>query len=345
VIVSTDALVSFARDVLVAAGASPDDAQEVAGHLVRAEASGRESHGVRTLGEHAEALRSGLYDTSAEVERVADHGAVVVLDGHLGLGQVTARAALDLAAERAREHGIACVLARRAGNIGRLGDYTEALAEQGLASLLLVAGQHAPIAPWGGADGRLPNNSLSLGFPGDPDAVVIDVALGAAAVRKVRLAQARAESIPEGWLVDASGAPTTKPEALDRGGRLLPMGGHKGYGLAVLVDLLAGVLSGSGGAGSDTRPPGNVFTLIAIEVERLVSRDEAFAQLAAFREYVTSSPALPGFAAVLLPGERSAAARRRAEAEGGELDEPTWVALQELAVAASVPLPPGLPLH
>jgi L-lactate dehydrogenase len=337
VFVSWSALETFASDVLDAAGARREDAEQVAAHLVRADASGYASHGVRLLPHYADEVRGGRIDRAATIERVHDDGAVVVLDGHGGFGQVTGRAAVALAAERARTHGIACVLGRYAGDLGRLGDYTEALVELSFASLLLVTGHGSggPIAPWGGQESRFANDALSLGFP---DAVVLDMALGAAAARKIQLALERGEPIPEGWATDAQGASTTDPEeVMDRRGRILPAGGHKGYALIVLVELLVGVLSGAGLPRAGWKGEyGNAFLLIAIDAEQLVPQEEILAQVRAFHEYVTSSPPLPGLAAVSLPGERSASARRRAEVEGIDLDEPTWRALEELAAAMSL---------
>ena len=247
-IVPFESLVAFAREVLVTAGASREDAQEVARHLVRADASGRPSHGIRVLGEYVGTIKDGIVDPHARIEHVVDLGGVVVLDGRYGFGQATGRAALELAASRAAEHGVGCVLARRAGDIGRVGDYTERLADRSLASIMLVGG-HAyggRIAPWGGAEGRFPNDVISLGFPGGADPFVVDMALGAAALRRIRMAHERGEPIPDEWVITADGSPTTSPVDIDRGGRLLPAAGHKGYGLIVLVELLAGLLSGAG---------------------------------------------------------------------------------------------------
>lgn len=342
-IVPFESLVAFAREVLVSAGASREDAQEVALHLVRADASGRPSHGIRVLGEYVGTIKDGTVDTHARIEHVVDLGGVVVLDGGYGFGQATGRAALELAASRAAEHGVGCVLARRAGDVGRVGDYTERLADRSLASIMLVAG-HAyggRIAPWGGAEGRFPNDVISLGFPGGADPFVVDMALGAAALRRIRMAHERGESIPDEWVITADGSPTTSPVDIDRGGRLLPAAGHKGYGLIVLVELLAGLLSGAGLPAGEYGEHGNSFLLIAIDAGRLVPHDEAAAQLAAFRDYVKSSPTLPGFATVSLPGEQSSAGRRRAEAEGVELHESTWAGLRALAAETSVPLPGG----
>jgi LDH2 family malate/lactate/ureidoglycolate dehydrogenase len=177
---------------------------------------------------------------------------MVGLDGGRGVGQQCANRGVELAIERAGEYGLACVVGADAGHIGRPGHYTSRIARAGFASILSMNPVHGQdVAPYGGAEGRLSNNPISIGAPASGTAVVADMALTNAAFVKVLPALDREQSAtPEGWLLDASGASTTDLRATEPGGTLVPLGGpvaaHKGCGLIVLFDILAGALSGGG---------------------------------------------------------------------------------------------------
>lgn len=221
----------------------------------------------------------GRIDPAARPAVVHDAGAILALDGRHGWGQAIAGEAVELAAARARVHGIGCVLARDTGHVGRLGAYTTALADAGLASLMLVSSQGGDLqmAPHGGREKRLTNNPISFGAPGGAGpAVAVDVALSVLAGGKVVLAGQRGERLPEGAIVDVDGDPSTDPrdffaDGRIAGGMLLPVGGHKGSGLIVLAELLAGLLSGGGTVRADApERSSNAFLLLAIDIEPLV---------------------------------------------------------------------------
>ena len=207
--------------------------------------------------------------------------------------------AVDVALEKASALGLAAVTVRNAGHIGRLGSYVDRLARRDLAALLLVNAVGIPafrMAPWGGTEARLATDPLAIGVPrstGDP--VVLDMTTTVVAEGKVRVQSNRGEPVPEGWLIDAEGRPTTDPEVLyeEPRGSILPLGGraggHKGYGLNVALELLAGALSGTGCIGGG-QPIGNGVLLLALEVERFLPLDEFHREAERFFAHVKSSP-------------------------------------------------------
>jgi uncharacterized oxidoreductase len=326
-----DELRAYARDLLLGVGSPEAVAARVAEGLVSANLAGHDSHGVQLVPYYAELVASGQIRLDVETEVVVDRGAVVVLDGKYGFGHVVGMEAVALATERAREHGVACVLGRNANHLARLGEYTWALAEAGLASILLVncQGGEQLVPPFGGAEPRLTNNPVSFCAPAGTHPALVDMALSVAAEAKVWLAAARGVAIPEGWIVDGDGNPTTDPTDLGRGGMLLPVGAHKGYALIVLVDILAGILSGGGACRAD--PPevfSNAFLLVAVDVEPLRPRAEYDREVEALRSHVKTAPSA---GPILFPGEFELESATRREREGIPIEPRTWEALAELA--------------
>ena len=253
VTIPADALRAYAHEILIQLGARPAAAGEVADHLLAADLAGVWSHGVGLLPWYDELIGTGQVHPQAEFEVLEDRGAAVSIDGHFGLGQVCANAAVRMLIDRARQHGLACATGKNAGHIGRLGHYTTELARHGLIGMVVINYQGADqdVAPFGGREGRLSNDPLSLGAPAATTPVIADMALSTAAMVKILHALDHGEDrVPDGWLLDSGGAETTDPTALQRGGTLLPLGGrtsgHKGFGLLVLADIMAGALSGGG---------------------------------------------------------------------------------------------------
>lgn len=336
IVVAAEPLRAHARAVLSALGAPHEHAASVADSLVASNLAGHDSHGIVLLPLYARFVRAGRIRPAARPELALDRGAVATLDGRHGFGQVAGRAAAGLAVERAREHGVACVLGRNAGHLGRLGEYTAAVARAGLAAILLcnLQGGAQRLAPFGGRDRRLSNNPVSLAAPGGADPLVVDIALSVAAAGRVRLAKARGERVPAGWLLDSEGRPSTDPGDLDADGLLVPLGGldaaHKGYGLIVLVDVLAGLLSGGGVCRPDAGDSANAFLLVAIDPGPLAAPERYRSGLETLASYLKSARRLPGVDEILLPGEPEARTARRRAREGIPLEPATWRALAGL---------------
>ncbi len=332
----------FVEQVLVAAGAPDHDAALVAAHLVESNLKGHDSHGVNRVAQYVTAMRDGSLVPGAPLVTEREGDTTAALDGGWGFGQVIARRAMQLAIQSARASGVGVVTGRRVTHIGRLGAYAEQAVEAGVIGIVMASGSPL-VAPHGGAAPRLSTNPLAIGIPTSERSApfILDMATSAVAAGTVRLAEGLGARIPETWLLDSSGVPTTDPAAL-AGGSLRPLGGaegYKGFGLALAVEALAGLLGGNEPPGPDTPPDQGLFVL-AIDPERFVGRAAFQASMTALIEWVTQPPFQPGFGEVLVPGDRS---RRYAEerALAIPVDEATWTKLSAVAVSLGV-APPAL---
>ncbi|WP_147061719.1 Ldh family oxidoreductase [Knoellia locipacati] len=337
-------LATFMADVARAHGVPSHDADLLADTLLVAELWGHPSHGAIRLPWYLTRIRSGAMRAVTEVETVRDTGSVVVLDGHDGLGQVVTQRAVELGVDRAREHGISAVAVRRSGHFGTAAYFTRYAAERGFIALLATNASPA-MAPWGGRTKLVGTNPWSIAAPGpDGDVLVMDMANTAVARGKVYVAADRGEAIPQGWGAAADGTPTTDPrEAIE--GLILPVGGAKGYVMAFMFDVLAGVLTGSA-FGADVVGPyrpegasGAGHLLITLDVAAFAEREEYDVRVAALAEQVHSSEPASWSDGVLTPGELEDRNRRRAEADGIRLSDATWSELTTLADATGVALP------
>ncbi|MCC6238445.1 MAG: Ldh family oxidoreductase, partial [Dehalococcoidia bacterium] len=210
--VSPPELLDFVERVLVAGGASDADAPIVAAHLVEANLTGHDSHGVVRAAEYLQSMRTGIIEAGAPFAVEQDGEATALIDGGWNFGQVTARRAMRLALEKARTTGVGVVAGRRVAHVGRLGAYVEQAVDAGMIGLVMSSGSPL-VAAHGGVAPRLSTNPLAIGVPtADRDApFVLDMATSAVAAGTVRLARGLEANLPEGWLLDLSGAPTTDP--------------------------------------------------------------------------------------------------------------------------------------
>ena len=330
---STDNLSHITTDILVGAGTSPQNARLVATLLVEANVTGHDSHGVIRVPQYLDSVENEDIVPNAEVEVVAESPMTATVDGHWGFGQVTMTRAVETGLLKARQHGLAAVTVRNANHIGRLGSYVDDIARQGMIGFLFVNSVGIPafrMAPWGGTEPRLSTDPLAVGIPrstGEP--IVIDMTTSVVAEGKVRVKRNRDEPTPDGWLLDTAGKPTNDPHKLyaDPPGSILPLGGavagHKGYGLNVAIELLAGVLSGTGCIGKDGRQSNGVL-LIILDVAQFLPLEEFYRESEVFIAHVKSSPPAAGFEAVLLPGEVEAKVKIQREHNGIFIEDGTW---------------------
>jgi hydroxycarboxylate dehydrogenase B len=311
----------------------------VAELLVRADLVGHDSHGAIRIPQYAQAIRSALVKPGVPPEIVKEAPATALIDGHWGLGQVVARYAMGLAIRKARDTKISSVCAYNLYHVGRLADYTRTAAEQDFAAIMVVNGGGAsPIAaPFGGTAGRLSTNPISIAFPtGGPVPFLLDMATSVVAEGKVRVKRNRGERTPDGWLLDNRGRPTTDPNALyqEPRGAILPLGGsvgHKGFGLAMVVEILGGILARAGYA----RPGANRFSngtfIVVIDISAFVDPGQFRTEIDDLLAYVKSAPTAPGVEAILYPGEPEAMEQQRRERDGVPLDDGTWQQITTLA--------------
>ena len=345
-IVDCDRLAAFSAAVLRAVGVPGADAELVADSLVRADLWGHGSHGVMRLGWYVERIRAGAMAPVTEPEWVVDSGAVAVLDGRDGLGQVLAERAAREAIRRAREHGIGAVGVRKSNHFGTAAYFTRMAPPQGCVALLTTNASPA-MAPWGGRHKAVGTNPWSIAAPaGRHGIVVMDIANTAVARGKVYLARQRGVPIPEGWAVGPDGAPTTDPgDAM--AGAILPMAGHKGYAIALMMDVLSGVLTGSGfGSGvvgpyEADRRSGAGHLFVALHVEAFLPRAEFDARMEELIAEVTSGPRAEGVEEILYPGGPEARNEQRQRRDGLELAQRTLQDLERLARETGTPLTLG----
>jgi L-2-hydroxycarboxylate dehydrogenase (NAD+) len=242
------ALTDLVGRLLAAAGATPDEAALVAEHVVDAEARENRSQGLIRIPPYVSWARSGKIKSGAPLTIERDSGSVLVVDGHHGWGHVTALRAMERCVERARQTGACFAVVRGANHLGRLGYFVERAAAQGFIGIISGSGNPSGswVAPWGGIEPLFGTNPIAIGFPRhDGPPVIVDVSTTQGARGNVLLAQKTGQSLPEGWAFDAEGHPTRDPaKALPPRGTLAPLGGHKGYTLAIAVEILCGVLAG-----------------------------------------------------------------------------------------------------
>lgn len=340
--IDPDRLTGFGAAVLAALGVPEADAHLVAASLTAADLQGHPSHGMLRLGWYAARLKSGAMKARTEPETVADLGAVAVVDGHDGIGQVLADHACRQAVERAGRHGVGVVAVRDSGHFGTAAYWTRRIADAGCVGILTTNGSPA-MAPWGGRDKTVGANPWSIAVPGgEHGPVVLDIANTLVARGKIYAARERGQAIPEDWATDATGAPTTDPTAAIAG-TLLPMAGHKGYAIAFMMDVLSGVLTGSsygtGVAGPyvpDARS-GCGHLVLAIRVDALIDRGKYEQRMADLIAATKGVALAPGAAEVVVPGEIEARNEARGRREGVVLPAKTIDDLRTLAADCGVP--------
>lgn len=318
--------------ILAAAGTSPENARLVAGLLADANGTGHDSHGLIRVPQYLDSVDKGDIIPDAEVEILQENMLTPIVDGHWGFGQVTMHTALELGIDKASKHGLAAVAVRNANHIGRLGSYVDRIARQGMVGLMFVNAVGTPafrMAPWGGTEPRLVTDPLAFGIPSSGEPIVMDMTTTVVAEGKVRVKRNRGEQTPDGWLLDSDGNPTNDPNDLygDPPGSILPLGGatagHKGYGLNIAIELLAGVLSGTGTIGTSKRPANGVL-LIILDITQFMPLDEFYQQADTFIAHVKSSPPAAGFDEILLPGEIEQKVKEQRTVEGIFVEDETW---------------------
>ena len=337
---SADTLTAATRAIFRAAGTPDDIADLVARSLVDSNLAGHDSHGVIRIPTYVDQIAKGelVPDARPRVER--EGPAIVAVDGAWGFGQYAAHFCMGLAARKARMGEVALVTLTRANHIGRLGEWAEQAAGEGVVGMIAVSWGNGPFAatPFGGAGKVLSTNPIAFGIPiegGTP--FVLDYATTAVAEGKLRVARAKQASVPDGWIVDAQGRPTNDPEAFYAGWMLLPFGGHKGYALAMVVELLSIALTGADVA-TDERGRVNGGVFLAIDPAAVRPLDDFRRAAGRINARVTGVPPAPGSDGVLIPGQPEARNREARRREGIPVAESTWEAIQAAArsVGASI---------
>src|SRR6202022_935122 len=311
-------LLALANKIVAAGGSSPAEASIVAHHLVEANLRGHDSHGVGMLVAYVRDFEAGTLKANQKPEVVSDTGTISVWDAHAGYGQVVARQAVEWAIEAARKHGVAVNGLRNAHHIGRVGTYGEVAARAGMVALhfVNVASGPPPVAPFRGREGRFLTNPVCIAIPGTAtnEPILLDFATSRVALGKVRVAHNAGKPMLDGALLDHAGQPTTNPAVMytEPRGVVLPFGEHKGAGLALVCELLAGAIVGSASVSTSTPPERGIINgmlSIVIDPGRLSTRDSMLAEIDEMISWVKSAKPAALDLQVLGAGDREGAAR------------------------------------
>ncbi|MQA08855.1 MAG: hypothetical protein GEU98_09980 [Pseudonocardiaceae bacterium] len=329
--VSADDLRGLATKILRSVGTSQADATVVANSLVRANLLGHDSHGVRRLTGYVEEARAGRIDPTAGPKAETTRPGTVVVHGRRAFGQVAAEHAVRELRQVVAAQGSGVAAIRECNHVGRLGEYVGTLAEHDLVALAF--GNADPtVAPYGGRERRLGTNPLAWAVPrgtGSPP-VVMDWATSGVAEGKLAVARGRGEQVASGLLLDADGRVSTEPADFYGGGALLPFGGHKGYGLSVLIEVVGGLLSATGIGSLPGYTGGFGTVLVAFDIRAFTSAEDFREQTELFcRELAHTGPA-EGHREVLVPGELEERVRLERGRNGIPISEDTWHELHAL---------------
>jgi uncharacterized oxidoreductase len=326
------------------AGCQQAEAEQIASHLVEANLVGHDSHGVIRISSYIEWLRAGKVLANRTIQVVFENEAIAVVDGQFGFGQTVGAQAMRLGIDKCGRHGVAVIALRNAGHLGRIGDWPLMAARAGKLSLHFVntSGAGILVAPFGGINRRLSANPIAAGIPvaGGPP-ILLDMSACTIAEGKIRVALNKGAQVPEHCVIDSRGQPTTDPRVFyaDPPGAILSIAGHKGYGLAILCEVLAGALTGGGC--SNPQNAGRVVNgMLSIILDPSVFESDAVfaAELRRFIAWVKSSEKTTSDTDILMPGEieeRTRAVRLR---EGIDIDETTWSQILTTARAVGLRL-------
>jgi LDH2 family malate/lactate/ureidoglycolate dehydrogenase len=322
--ITAESLHAFCVEALTRVGVGEADARTAADVLVTTDTWGTFTHGVKSLRGYVRRLRGGGLRADARPAIVASGPAWGVVDGHSALGMVTSVFAMGAAIHKARECGVGYVGVRNSCHFGAAGYYASLAAEQGMIGLAMANDVPSVTAP--GAKGAITgSNPLAYAIPsGQGWPIMLDMATSAAAGGKVAAAHALGKTVPPGWVVDRDGVPSTDPAAFLEGGALMPMAGHKGYGIALLIEILSAVITGAlvtrqvvpWMIGDPALPTGHGAAFLAINVGALMPMETFKQRVDGLAGEIHAAPKARGSDRIFLPGEIEWENRKRALAEG-----------------------------
>lgn len=332
------------RDIFKKSGVRDDVAHTVAKSLVASNLSGHDSHGVIRVLQYLPWIEKGWIVPEAQLEVVREDDHLLILDGHLGFGQVIGRQACQRAIEKTQQHGYCLLTLRRSAHLGRVGEYMEMAAAAGVVafSFTNTHGGGVLVAPYGGTERRLSANPLAAAAPiGDGDDMIMDLSTSVIAEGRIKVASEAGQSTPQGCMVDSDGHPTTDPHAFyaDPPGALLPMAGHKGFALSLFAEVFAGMLTGAGCSQAGEHPVANGFFALFVDPARFCGHSFFREQCKNLLAFVKSSKRMAGYDEILHPGEPEARQRAQRTKKGINLDESLWSQLAALAENLDVSLP------
>ncbi|MFC2108066.1 Ldh family oxidoreductase [Candidatus Bipolaricaulota bacterium] len=342
-------------ELFIAAGASEEEGKILSSHLVESSLLGHDSHGVINAVRYVHQIRSGMRQSAtdptlitdmimmpqAELTLIKERGAFASYDGHMGIGPVLGMKAMEKAMELARTHGIGCVTMRHCAHLGYLGAYPSMAANRemiGLAVANWSGPEGALIPPFGGIEGRLPPDPMAFAAPTDREFIfLMDFATSGISYGKLALYHRQGKSIPEGLALDANGKDITDPGKFfaSPGGSILPLGGkvagYKGVALIMMIEILAGALSGHKTMKRDVSQGGRQgFFALVVDIAQFISLEEFKSQVGELLDYVKDTPTLPGFEDILVSGEHAYREKLIRQKHGISIEDNRWQEILEL---------------
>ena len=349
--IPVDALRAFAASVFRAAGSDVREALLVGDHLVDANLAGHDSHGVIRISKYLDWRAKGQVLANQHASVVRESACHAVVDGQFGYGQVIGREAIDMAIGKARAGGLCALAIRNSGHLGRIGAWAEQAAHAGLASVHFVntSGFGILVAPFGGSDRRLSANPIAAGAPtanGAP--LILDISTSAIAEGKIQVALNQGKELPDGCTIDADGKPNRDPARFygPPEGALLPIAGHKGHGLSVFCEILAGALTGGQTTNRSNATAGrlvNNMMSMVFDPAAFCGADEFKAEVTRMAAWVKSSPPIAAGGEVLLPGELERRTRTERERNGVPIDAVTRRQINDKVRPLGLELPMEMP--
>lgn len=322
-VVPAERLRAFAAAAFQKAGMPAGDARTVAELMTQADLHGADGHGVFRLPQYIRRIEAGGINLRPKIRILSEKAGSALVDGDNGMGHLVMKFAAETAIAKARASGAAWVGVRHGNHAGPASLYARMPASQDMVGLYLAVGNANHLPPWGGIEMLLSTNPIAIAVPaGEEPSIVLDMATTVAAYGKVKTKAQRGETMPEGWMVDRDGQPLTDPKRASEG-FLLPIGGYKGYGLALVFGLLAGTLNGAAMGrdvvdfnADDATPTNTGQAIVAIDVAAFGGVAEFKRRVDALARDIRSSKKMRGFDRIWLPGEQSRLTRLRREAEG-----------------------------
>jgi len=327
--------------IFAANGSQGEEADLIANHLVQANLAGHDSHGVIRTPIYIGWQRDEKVFPNREIEIIHEADSLALVDGQFGYGQSIGKQVVELGLRKCRKHGAAAIALRNSGHLGRIGHWAELAADAGCVSMHFVntSGLGMFVVPAGGADPRLSVNPVTMGVPvPNRPHVVLDIAAAATAEGKLKVARNKGVDVPDNWILDANGQPTNDPNAFygPPTGAILPFGGHKGYALGFMVELLAGALTGGGCSQPGKTKLEQGMLSVFLDPTHLAIEDFLGAEVARYIDFVKTSKPMNEGDRVLVPGELEAEQRQDRTERGIELDDSTWGQIVESAQQCEV---------
>jgi len=334
----------FGYALFEAAGVPADQARIATDHLVEANLMGHDSHGVLHVAGYIRGLQSGAIQPVGNQKIIRETPVSAVIDANRSFGIVLTYEAMRMAVERAKTHTLGAVAVHHSSHIGRLGAFPPLAAAEDCIGILMLNGGGRFVAPFGGTERKLPPNPIAISVPTlNGPAMMLDITTSMVAGGKVLVAGSNGQPLPNDWMIDRDGNPVTDANQFRSDDvAMLPLGGalgHKGYGLAMMIDAIAGGLSWAGCSSDEPTRGGSGYLALAIKIESFIDVADYKKEIQRLIDWVKSSPTMPGVSQVYLPGEIEEERRRKHEAEGITVPESIWAGLVETATELKVAIP------